>query len=178
MIIDILLLIVLVSAIVKGLKKGLVVAVFSLLSFIIGLAAALKLSATVARILGEKTNITAQWLPVVSFLVVFVGVVLLVRLFAKMIEQALEFSMMGWLNKLGAVVFYCLLHLFIFSIALFYADQLHFISEETRHASVSFSLLQPLAPTILEWLAYLLPFMKGVFSDLQDFFGKFAQKNA
>lgn len=178
MIIDILLLIALIAATVKGLKKGLVVAVFSLLAFIIGLAAALKLSATVAGILGEKTNIAAQWLPVVSFLVVFVAVVLLVKLFAKMIEQALEFSMMGWLNKIGGVVFYCILHLFIFSIALFYADQLHFISEETKNASVSFPVIQPLAPTILEWLAYLLPFLKDVFKDLQDFFGQMAQKNS
>ncbi len=44
MLIDIIVVILLVMAIFKGLRKGLIVAVFSFLAFLIGLAAALKLS--------------------------------------------------------------------------------------------------------------------------------------
>src|SRR5215213_4015748 len=115
-------------AIIKGFRNGLVVAIFSLLAFVIGLAAALKLSAVVAEYLGTNTNIAQRWLPVLAFAIVFFIVVLLVRLGAKAIEGALRIVMLGWLNKLGGIVFYALLYLFIFSILLFYAQQLHIIN--------------------------------------------------
>ena len=63
MFIDILVAIALVFATVKGIRNGLIIAVFSILAFIIGLAAALKLSTVVASWLAQSTNINVQWLP-------------------------------------------------------------------------------------------------------------------
>ena len=51
MIIDIAFAIVMILAIFKGFSKGFIVGIFSLLAFIIGLAAALKLSVVVANYL-------------------------------------------------------------------------------------------------------------------------------
>ena len=64
MIIDIVLLILTIGAIVKGLQRGLVVAVFSLIAWIVGLAAAMKLSAVVADRLKDSVNLSARWLPI------------------------------------------------------------------------------------------------------------------
>src|SRR5215212_75124 len=99
MFIDIIALILLVWASFKGLRNGLVVGVFSFLAFIIGLAAALKLSIVAANYLGSNTNIGERWLPFIAFALVFFIVVLLVRLGAKAIEGALRLAMLGWLNK-------------------------------------------------------------------------------
>src|SRR5256885_793509 len=84
----------------KGLRKGLIIAVFSLLGFFIGLTAALKLSSVVADYIGTITNITQRWLPFIAFILVFIIVVFLVRLGAKMLEKVLQIAMLGWLNKL------------------------------------------------------------------------------
>ena len=46
--IDIIFAILIVIAIFKGYRKGFIIAIFSVLAFILGLAAALKLSATIA----------------------------------------------------------------------------------------------------------------------------------
>jgi uncharacterized protein YqeY len=75
MIIDILVLIFLVMAVIKGLRRGLIVAVFSIFAFIAGIAAAMKLSVVVAGYLKDSVNISAKWLPFISFAVVFIGVV-------------------------------------------------------------------------------------------------------
>ena len=80
MIIDIICIILLVLAVIKGFQRGLIVGVFSLLAVIIGLAAAIKLSAVVASHIGEAVKISDRWLPVLSFAVVFIAVVLLIRL--------------------------------------------------------------------------------------------------
>jgi hypothetical protein len=69
-----------ILAVIKGLRNGFVVAVFSFLAIIIGLAAAMKLSTAVAGWLKDSTSISAAWLPFLSFALVMVGVVFLIRL--------------------------------------------------------------------------------------------------
>lgn len=176
MFIDIIAFILLVWAAFKGLRNGLIVGLFSFFAFIIGLAAALKLSAVAAEYIGTNTNIGKRWLPFIAFAGVFLIVVLLVRLGAKAIEGVLRMAMLGWLNKLGGILLYILLHFFIFSILLFYVDQLHLIKKETLEASVLFPYIQPLAPNIIDALGYLLPFFKNMFVELEGFFDGISRK--
>lgn len=105
MIIDIIYAILLVLAIIKGFQRGLIVGIFSFVALVVGLAAALKLSTVVAGYIGDSVHISAEWLPFISFLVVFIGVVLLIRLGAKAIESAVEVVMLGWLNRIGGILF-------------------------------------------------------------------------
>lgn len=172
MIIDILASLLLILAIIKGFRKGLVVAVFSFLAFLIGLAAALKLSAVVAGYLGEATSISERWLPVLAFTIVFIGVAMLVRLGAKALEGVLEIAMLGWLNRLGGIVFYGLLYFFIFSIVLFYAQKLNFFKPETLQSSATYPLIRPLGPWMVNGLGTLFPFFKDLFTQLEIFFSR------
>ena len=176
MFIDIIALVLIVWAAFKGLRNGLIVGVFSLLAFIIGLAAALKLSAVVAEYIGTNTNIGQRWLPFIAFAIVFLIVVFLVRLGAKAIEAVLRVAMLGWLNKLGGVLLYVLLYLFILSIILFYAVQLNLVKQQTLGASVVYPYIQPLAPKIMSVLGSILPFLKNMFSELQAFFEGISHK--
>lgn len=176
MFIDIIAFILLVWAAFKGLRNGLIVGLFSFFAFIIGLAAALKLSAVAAEYIGTNTNIGKRWLPFIAFAGVFLIVVFLVRLGAKAIEGVIRMAMLGWLNKLGGILLYILLHFFIFSILLFYVDQLHLIKKETLEASVLFPYIQPLAPNIIDALGYLLPFFKNMFVELEGFFDGISRK--
>ena len=75
MIIDIIFVILIVLALIQGYRRGLIVAVFSLISIIVGLAAAIKLSAVVANHLGHAVKVSDKWLPVISFAIVFIAVV-------------------------------------------------------------------------------------------------------
>jgi membrane protein required for colicin V production len=88
MIIDIIVAIILILALIKGLRQGLIVALFSVIAFIIGLAAAMKLSVVVAGYIGKAVNVSDKWLPIISFAVVFLIVVILVRLGAKFIQKS------------------------------------------------------------------------------------------
>ena len=99
MMIDLITLALLVWAVIKGLYRGLVLAVFSLAAFIIGIAAALKLSAVTAGWLGESVNISAKWLPLVSFILVFIAVSLLINAAGKMLESTTEVCRISSSNK-------------------------------------------------------------------------------
>jgi membrane protein required for colicin V production len=171
MLIDIIALGLLVLAAFKGLRKGLIVAVFSFLAFIVGLAAALKLSAVAAGYIGEAISISQRWLPVLAFFVVFLVVVLLIRLGARLLEGVVQVAMLGWLNRIGGMIFYMLMYFFIYSVLLFYAVQLGVLKKETTGTSVVYPYLEPFAPAIIRGLGVIFPFFKNLFGQLLDFFG-------
>lgn len=176
MIIDVIFLFLLAFALFKGLRKGLIVALFSLIAFIAGLAAALKLSTIVAARLSEHIGSSARWLPLVSFMLVFIAVALLVSLMGRLLQKTFETVMLGWANRLGGALFYLLLYSIFYSIFLFYAVQLHLVSDETIKASLTFNYLQPLAPYIMDRLGSIIPFFKNMFYQLQQFFENGASK--
>src|SRR5437762_11559934 len=120
MLIDIVFIILVIIAIFKGYTKGFIVAVFSLLAIVVGLAAAIKLSVVTAGLLKNAIHVAAKWLPVIAFAVVFIIVVLLVRLGAMAIQKATELVMLGWVNKLAGSILYMALYTVIFSVLLFY----------------------------------------------------------
>lgn len=178
MLIDLVFLVLIFVAAAKGLRNGLIVALFSLVGVIIGMAVAVKLSAVAAAYISSAVNISQRWLPLVAFIVVFVAVVALVRLGAKALQGVVEVAMLGWLNRLGGVLFYALLYTFIFSIVLFYLSQIHFIKPQTEQASATYPYIQPLGPKVLEGLSAIVPLFKNMFTELEVYFGDMFEKNA
>ena len=170
MLIDVIAFILVVIAIFKGLSKGLIVSIFSFLALIIGLAAAVKLSAAMADYIGDNVSVSQRWLPVIAFLLVFILVVLLIRLGAKLLQGAVQMAMMGWLNRLGGVIFYILIYLLIFSVLLFYATQVGVIKPSTIEASVTYSFIEPFGPRMIGFLGKVLPFFRDMFQELLQFF--------
>ncbi|NJO24619.1 MAG: CvpA family protein [Bacteroidia bacterium] len=176
MIIDIILAVILVLAVIKGYQRGLVIAVFSVLGFIIGLAAAIKLSAVVASYIGKAITVSDQWLPVISFAAVFIIVLLFVRWLAGFIQKNIELVMLGWVNKLGGVLLYVFLYGFIFSVILFYAGQTGIIKKETTDASVTWPIVEPMGPKVIGAVGKVLPVLKLMFAELQQFFGNISEQ--
>lgn len=174
MIIDIIITVVLIIAVIKGYRQGLIVALFSVIALIIGLAAAMKLSVVVAGYIGRTVKISDQWLPVISFAVVFFIIALLVRWGAALLQKGVEIALLGWVNRLGGILLYVGLYVLIFSVIIFYADQLQFIKPETKSQSVTYSYIQPWGPKVMDGIGKVIPFFKGMFNDLEVFFDNVA----
>ncbi len=176
MIIDIIFAALLVLAIIKGVQRGLIVGLFSFVALIVGLAAALKLSTVVAGYLGQSVNISAEWLPFVSFLAVFIVVVLLIRLGAKAIESAVEVVMMGWLNRLGGILLYIAMYTLVYSVLLFYAAKMNILQTATIEKSLTYEWIAPLGPKVIGVIGSLLPWFKDMFGELTAFFEKLSHE--
>ena len=174
--IDVLFLLFILLAVFKGLRQGFLLAVFSAAAFIVGLAAAVKLSAAVAGYLKDSIHVSARWLPVLAFIGVFLGVVLLVRGGARLLEAAVDLAMMGWLNKLAGILLYALIYTIILSVLLFYAVQVHIISGSTLSSSVTYPVIRPWGPVVIDGFGKFVPVFKGMFVQLEDFFGRLHNK--
>ena len=176
MLIDIVFALLMLVAIVHGYRRGFIVAIFSFLAVIIGLAAALKLSAVAANYIGHTVKLSEKWLPIISFIVVFIIVVVLVRLGAKAIQKLTETLMLGWVNRLGGIILYVAIYTTVFSILLFYGRQIRIISPDAIHKSASYPFIEPWGPKAINSLAVLIPFFKNMFTDLERFFSGVSDK--
>jgi membrane protein required for colicin V production len=178
MVLDVVGLILIVLFFIRGYMKGFIVALFSVLAILLGILCALKLSQAFSAWLLEKGYVTSGWVQIVSYLVLFIGVVLLVRLLEKLLEKAVEGMMLGVVNKLVGGLLYAFLGAVLWSSLLWIGSRMHIITPETIAVSKSYSWLSRLAPWFFEQAGKLMPFVRDTFDKLQHFFDATNQKPA
>jgi membrane protein required for colicin V production len=172
--IDIVWLMLMAIAASKGFKNGLILSLFSVAGLIIALAAALKLSVVVSDYIREAFQMPLFWLPIFSFIIVFIGVAALVRLLSGMLSKLMEVVLLGWLNKLGGFLLFAIVYTLIFSVFLFYADKTVHFSTEIKEKSYVYSYIAPWGTWTMDKIGIVLPWFKNVFTDLETFFSKMA----
>jgi membrane protein required for colicin V production len=176
MLLDLIYAVIIVLAIFQGYRRGLIVGLFSLVAIIIGVAAAMKLSIVAGHYISKVIRISDEWLPIISFAVVFLVVVLLIRLGAKAIEKTIKVAMLGWVNTVGGIVFYTAIYTIVFSVLLFYAEQMKLLQPETINKSVTYSFIQPWGPKAINGFGSIIPVFKDMFGELENFFDGIAGK--
>ncbi len=176
MLIDFIFLVLLAMAALRGYRQGLIVGVLSYLAFIIGLAAAIKLSALVAAKIATQVNISDKWMPFLAFSLVFVFVVMLVKWVARLAQSAFESIKLGWLNRIGGVFLFSLIYISGYAIFLFYISRLKILSESIG-GSVSYGFIKVFGGYAIDTVGSIVPVLKNMFVELEHFFEGFAQKN-
>lgn len=164
------------AAIYKGYTRGFIVSVVSFFAIVVGLAAAVKLSVIMANWLQQSTHINSQWLPFLSFTIVMIGVILLLRLLANMLQKSVEFLLMGWANKMGGMLFYVIIYTLIFSVVLFYANKMSILKQNTIAASTCYSFVQPWGIKAINGFGKIIPIFKDSFTQLSTFFDSVGKK--
>jgi len=158
----------------RGISKGFIVAILSFLAVIAGLAAATKLSVIAANAIGDNHFISKQWLPFISFVLVMILVFFMVKGIAYLLRGSAKTLQLGWLDKLGGVLFYLFIYMAIFSVVLFYATQMNILKQATIDESKTYYAIEPFGPKMINALGYIIPFFKNIFAQLQDFFSALA----
>jgi len=145
MLIDLIFIAMMAIAVFKGIRNGLIIAIFSIIGWILGIYAAFKFADVAAGYLKGSLDMSPKTLYIVSFVIVFLLVMLLVHLGAKLVEKTVELAFMGWLNRIGGIFFYVLLYTLIFSVMIFFAEKFKLLSNETIAASRAYPWVKPLA---------------------------------
>jgi membrane protein required for colicin V production len=128
--------------------------------------------------LNKNVVSATKWLPVISFLLVFIVVVLLVALGARLIKKTIDFAMLGWLDRLCGMVLYIIIYTIIFSVLLFFAEKILFLKPDVIQNSVVYKYVSPWGPKVIDSLGKIIPFFKDMFLQLEGFFENLAQKSA
>ncbi|XZF12353.1 CvpA family protein [Chitinophagaceae bacterium MMS25-I14] len=175
MILDVIGLILIIALFIRGYRKGLIVAVFAVLALLLGIICALKLSGSFASFLLEKGWVTSGWAQIISYIILFIGVIWIVRAGGKLIEKTVEAVWLGLFNNLSGGLLYAFIATVIWSSCLWIGNHAHFFTPETIAASKTFNWFSPVAPWVFAHIGSVLPFAKGLFGDLQHFFDQVNQ---
>ena len=170
MIIDIVFLLFLLLAFLKGINKGFFIALFSFFGFYIGIAAGIKFSTFTADYLTRHSTINADWLPFLAFILVFLLTLIALYFIGKLLQKTAEVMMLGWLNKIGGVCLYMIIYSLIYSSLLYYSNKLNLIPKHIQTSSKSYAYVSPLATEAFNWGGKIIPFFKNSFEQLDVFF--------
>ncbi len=170
MILDVIGILVIILFFIRGYTKGFIVAAFSVLGILLGILCALKLSQSFAAWLLAKGYVTSGWVQVISYIVLFVGVVIIVNLIAKLLQKVVEGMLLGTVNMLAGGLVYAALALVLWSSLLWIGGHMHIIGAETIASSRTYSWFSKIAPWFFEQAGNMMPFVKDTFSKLESFF--------
>lgn len=146
------LLILIGAAAVKGFFRGFVVEIASLVAVILGIWVATRYNARVAAWVGMDADHE-----VLSFIVTFIGVLVLVHLLAKVITKAMDMAMLGLPNKVAGTLFGAIRSAFVLSVVLNIlmarAEVTGIVPKETLESSTLYQPLRAFAPFIVPALS-------------------------
>lgn len=89
----------------KGLRKGLIIEVVTLLAFGVGIYGAMHFSDFTAAHLQDFMEIKPQYLNTVAFVLTFIILVVLVNLIGRLISKWVKSMNLGFFDKLGGFLF-------------------------------------------------------------------------
>lgn len=172
MTLDVLLLVTLALAAVRGWSRGGIMALVGLIATLIGLVAALKLAHRFASWLFETGIVTSGWGPLVAFLILFLGIVWAVRWLGSGLEKSVQALHLGWANSLAGAAIQVALSATVWSCLLWLSHRAYFLPAETVATSRLYPYIEPLAPWVFAHLGGIVPFAKDAFGELSDFFDR------
>jgi membrane protein required for colicin V production len=151
--IDIILCIPLVWGLYKGFMKGLIVEAATFIAFGLGVWGGIHFSEMVATFLKEKAGWNSAYLPIVSFAITFLGIVILIYFIAKLIQRMAEGMALGPFNKIGGAIFGALKFGMVMSVVIFVIDAMEesypLISFKTKEESLLYKPIGKIAPTLI-----------------------------
>jgi len=176
MVLDVIGILLVILFFIRGYTRGIIVAAFSVIAILLGILCALKLSQSFATWMLAKGYTTSGWAQVISYIILFTGVVIIVRLIARLLQKAVEGMMLGTVNKLIGGVLYAFAGIILWSSMLWIGTRMNMITPETITASKTYHWVAGIAPWFFEMAGKLLPFVKDTFSNLTHFFDTINKK--
>lgn len=141
--IDIVLGILLIWGLYKGLKNGLFVELASLIALIAGIYGSIHFSFIAGDYLSQNMDWNDRYIKIASFLITFIGIVLLVHLAGKLLTKIADFAMLGLLNKIAGAIFGTLKVAVILGALLIFFEKatssFNFVNKETQKDSVLYN---------------------------------------
>lgn len=170
--IDVLIIVPLIYAGYKGFKHGLIIEVFTMLALFVGLYAGIHFSDFIAAFLKNTFSWDSEYLPIISFTLVFLGVGAMVYFAGKMIEQMVKVVHLTPLNKFFGVFFGVLKMLYIVSVVLVIAESYDekgdFFPEEKKESSLLYNPVVSVSTTTIPGLDESTIFIKNAFKSESD----------
>lgn len=159
---DIALAVPLVWGLYKGFTSGIIMELARIVALIAGVYLAVRFAQELSEYLYKNTELTTEFLPIISFALIFIVVVILVHLFAKAISQLAKAVALGWANKAAGAAFGAFRVAFILSIGIMMMTRFELLSKFNRGEIAQQSFLYE---PVMKLAPFIIPVLEDVDKD-------------
>jgi len=154
--IDLILGIILIFAAIQGFRKGFIVEAASLAALILGIWGGIKFSDWTAGFITNTTGYKSDHLSTIAFIVTFIGIVIVIHILGKVLDNVVKAVALGFLNRLAGIIFGVLKVAVILSIFLLLFDSVdenvHLLPAGQKAESKVYGPMKQLVPTLFPFI--------------------------
>lgn len=154
---DIVILIPLLWGLYKGFSKGLIMEAANIVAFALAVFLSVQLGDFTERFIRKTFDVHWDYLPVVSFAIIFIGVLIAVFALAKLLAKLIEGASLSFLNKILGGLFGCFKFALILSVLFFMLDAIQadygIIPQEHKKGSLLYEPIAVVAPASIPSLS-------------------------
>jgi len=153
---DLVIVIILIVAIVKGFKNGFVIELAALVGLVLGVLGAIYFSYLAEEWLSKYWDF--KYIGAVAFLITFLVISIGINLLAKLVTEMIKLAALNFINRLVGGVFSMLKYAFIISVLMsvfsFFNWEKYYIGSEQKEESRLYKPLSLFAPSIFPYLNF------------------------
>lgn len=154
--IDIILCVPLLWGLYKGFSKGLIIEAASLVALGLAVWGGIKFSDFLTEYIHIHFDWETKYLPLISFAILFLGILILVYAIAKLLERLVKAVSLGFVNKLAGGIFGMLKFGLILSVIIFVLNaiekNIQLIPSKIKQTSLLYEPVGKIAPLIIPGL--------------------------
>nr|WP_255710107.1 CvpA family protein [Pontibacter harenae] len=155
----------------QGFRKGLLLELVSLVALVLAILGGLKLLDTALPVMADMLGDVHGLLPYVTFLLVFIAIILLIHLGGLLLKKVIDFTPFGFFDNFMGGVLGALKWCVALSLLLYVSDMAGIsVSPETATASTVYPVVLKTTPYALDILSYVLPFVKALITSFKHHF--------
>jgi membrane protein required for colicin V production len=173
--VDIIVMLVGVFFFVRGYQRGLIVEVFTIVAFLLGIIASMQLAGQVSALLQDYfTN--AEWIFYAGYLLTFLAVFFAVQLIGKGLEQLFTVTNLNIINRLLGGLSGLFKILLLVSMVFWLLDQAEGIGPDFKQEVYSYQYAAPVAPFIISKATDVFPILSDLIAEAEAFFKELNQE--
>ncbi len=151
-----------------GFRKGLLLEIVGILAFVLGIIGGFKLMELGMSYLDEYFEDFDHLLPFISFLVIFLGILLLVNLLGKAVKKMLDMTLLGGVDKFAGAIVGIAKWAIGLSIILWLTHHFGIELPGQDEDLVLYPYLTDLGPNLIQSLSVVLPFAEEMIDSIKE----------
>ena len=146
----------LIWGIVRGLMSGFVRSLSVFVGLILGITLAQTYAADLSPTIQEWFTLSARQCLSIAYVTIFVAVMIVVAIIARILDKFLHLILLGWLNKLLGALFgffkWAIILSFFIMVIEYANSKFEFLSPEKKSESILYEPIKKVVPTIMPYV--------------------------
>jgi membrane protein required for colicin V production len=151
---DIIIIALIALLVINGFRKGFIVSLATLAALILGIWVAVHFSNYLDSTLMEHLKPSRKWLPILSFTITFLLVVLGILLVAKLMEKLFDMVGLGFINRFAGALLGLLKGVILVSVIIFIVAAIDpkgkWLTPADKKGSFFYSRVEPVFPQLMK----------------------------